>query len=47
MAHKHSAWVSMQLTYVGNVQALLKQGGGKLSPTADDPGEPRKPSGTG
>jgi hypothetical protein len=28
------------------VQALLQQGGGKLSATTNDPGEPRKPTGS-
>ena len=32
MADKQPQWVPMQLTYLGNVQALLQQGGGKLSP---------------
>jgi hypothetical protein len=37
----------MTLTYVGDAGDLLGVGGGKLSVMADDPGEPRKPKGTG
>lgn len=47
MADKHSEWVPMQLTYLGNVQALLQQGGGKLSSFEGDSGEPRKVPSTG
>lgn len=47
MGYKQSMWVPMQLTYLGNVHGLLQQGGGKLSPVTNDPGEPRKPSGSG
>ena len=32
----------MTLTYVGDAGELLEGGGGKLSPMAVDPGEPRK-----
>ena len=47
MADKQPKWAPMQLTYVGNVQALLQQGGAKLSATTGDPGEPRKVPSTG
>jgi hypothetical protein len=42
---KGSSWVTMKLTYVGDVHALLQGGGGKLSPTTADPGDMRKPQG--
>jgi hypothetical protein len=32
----------MKLTFIGDVHALLKGGGGKLSPAGGDPGEMRK-----
>jgi hypothetical protein len=42
MANTQPQWVPMKLNYLGNVQALLQQGGGKLSADVGDPGEPRK-----
>ena len=44
---KKQTWEPMKLTYVGHVGAIVQQGGGKLSRTGGDPGEPRKqrPSG--
>ena len=47
MADKQHEWVPMQLTYLGNVQAFLQQGGGKVSILTGDPGEPRKVPSTG
>jgi hypothetical protein len=41
------SWEPMELRYVGNVSDVLKAGGGKLSPTAGDSGDSRKPSGQG
>jgi hypothetical protein len=41
------AWEWPALTYVGNVGSVLQQGGGKLTPSPNDPGEPRKPKGNG
>lgn len=38
-------WEPMKLTYVGHVGEIVQQGGGKLSLTGGDPGEPRKPRG--
>jgi hypothetical protein len=35
----------MELTYVGHVGEILQLGGGKLSMSGGDPGEPRKPKG--
>jgi len=40
-------WVSPAVKVVGTIAEVLKQGGGKLSLTAGDPGETvRKPKGT-
>jgi hypothetical protein len=45
---KREKWVPMKLNYLGNVNALLTSGGGKISTTADDSGDPpRKPKGLG
>jgi hypothetical protein len=38
-------WTPPTLKYVGDVTEVLKGGGGKLTPTFDDPGEGRKPKG--
>jgi len=38
-------WKPMQVTLVGTVKDVVKLGGGKLSATGGDPGEPRKPRG--
>ncbi len=38
-------WESPKLTYVGRVRDVVQLGGGKLSQTGGDPGDPRKPSG--
>jgi hypothetical protein len=35
-------WESPKLTYVGRVRDVVQIGGGKLSQTGGDPGEPRK-----
>jgi hypothetical protein len=35
-------WEPMQLTYVGHVAEIVQSGGGKLSTTGGDTGEPRK-----
>ena len=40
-------WTRPQLTHIGQVEDVLQGGGGKLSPTAADPGDNRKPSGQG
>ena len=40
-------WVRPQLKYVGNIGEVLQGGGGKLSLSANDPGDGRKPSGGG
>jgi hypothetical protein len=44
---KHATWVPMRLTYLGDVHAFLRQGGGKVSILTGDPGEPRKVPATG
>ena len=39
-------WERMTLTHVGHVADVVQQGGGKLTLTGGDPGEPtRKPKG--
>ena len=38
-------WTSMKMNHVGQVSQIVQGGGGKLSPPANDPGEPRKPKG--
>ncbi len=40
-------WEKPALTYVGNVGQVLQAGGGKLTPSPNDPGEVRKPKGAG
>jgi hypothetical protein len=40
-------WVRPELKYVGNIGEVLQGGGGKLSLAANDPGDARKPSGSG
>ncbi len=40
-------WEPPTLIYVGNVGDVLQRGGGKLSATGGDPGEPRKERGSG
>ncbi len=40
-------WERPTLTYVGHVGAVLQGGGGKLTPSPNDPGEVRKPKGNG
>jgi hypothetical protein len=40
-------WESMRLRYVGHISEILRQGGGKLTATAGDPGEGRKQTGGG
>jgi hypothetical protein len=38
-------WEPMQLAHLGHVGDILQQGGGKLSVSGGDPGEPRKQQG--
>ncbi len=40
-------WERPTLTYVGNVGVVLQGGGGKLTPSPNDPGEINKPKGNG
>jgi hypothetical protein len=40
-------WEPMRLTEVGTVAEVVQGGGGKLTPSPNDPGEIRKPSGQG
>lgn len=40
-------WQPFELRHVGNLSATVLVGGGKLSTSPGDPGEPRKPRPTG
>jgi hypothetical protein len=40
-------WEPMQVTYLGNVAEVVRQGGGKITILTGDPGEPRKVPPTG
>jgi hypothetical protein len=40
-------WEPMRLTEMGHVGEVVQGGGGKLSPSPNDPGEIRKPKGQG
>ena len=42
---KKRAWEPMKLTDIGSVAEVVQGGGGKLSITANDTGDVRKPSG--
>ena len=48
MKKPRQAWEPMRLVRVGSVAEVLRAGGGKLTASGGDMGEPtRKPSGTG
>lgn len=38
-------WEPPRLTYLGHINEIVQGGGGKLSLSGGDPGDPRKPSG--
>ncbi len=40
-------WEPLERTFVGNVREVVQGGGGKLSPTGGDMGDPLKPPGAG
>ena len=41
-------WQPMKLTYTGEAKDLVQfPGGGKISTTPSDPGDPKKPTGQG
>jgi hypothetical protein len=44
LTRERRRWEPPALKTVGNISGLLREGGGKLSPSAADPGEPRKPT---
>jgi hypothetical protein len=44
---KKRRWQTMTLTDLGDMRAVIQGGGGKLSIVGGDPGENRKPSGSG
>jgi hypothetical protein len=46
MEEKRS-WEPMTVRFVGRVSDVVKGGGGKLSASTGDPGDNRKPSGSG
>ena len=46
MKSKHT-WEPMRLHSVGHISKVVEGGGGKLSATGGDPGEPRKEKGSG
>ncbi|HLN98943.1 MAG TPA: hypothetical protein VK208_10825 [Pyrinomonadaceae bacterium] len=39
------AWQSMKLTHTGEAKDVVRGGGGKTSPSPNDPGDVRKPPG--
>ena len=39
-------WESPKLTYIGHVRDVVQHGGGKVTLSGGDPGDPRKQSGT-
>ena len=41
------SWEPMRLTYTGEAKDVVRGGGGKTSPSPNDPGDIRKPSGLG
>jgi len=41
------SWKPMRLTYTGEAKDVVRGGGGKTSPSPNDPGDIRKPSGLG
>jgi hypothetical protein len=40
-------WEPMRIDFLGNVAEIVRQGGGKITITTGDPGEPRKVPPTG
>jgi hypothetical protein len=44
---KKQRWTPPTLKHVGNVGDVLQGGGGKMSPSASDTGDNRKPPGQG
>ncbi len=40
-------WERPSLVYIGNVSQVLQGGGGKLTPSPNDPGDINKPKGNG
>jgi len=41
------SWRTPMLCEVGRLAQIVRRGGGKLTPSPNDPGEPRKPKGGG
>jgi hypothetical protein len=44
---KKRRWEAMTLTDLGDIRSVIQGGGGKLTIVGGDPGENRKPSGSG
>jgi hypothetical protein len=44
-ATKRQPWEPMRLTEMGHVGEIVQGGGGKLTPSPNDPGDSRKPPG--
>jgi hypothetical protein len=40
-------WQPMKVTHVGEAKDVVRGGGGKTSPSPNDPGDTRKPQGQG
>ena len=40
-------WEPLERSFVGDVGDVVRGGGGKLSPSTADPGDPNKPQGQG
>jgi hypothetical protein len=47
MARDRRSWETPELKSVGTVSSVLQGGGGKLTPSPNDPGEIFKPKGMG
>jgi hypothetical protein len=41
------SWQPMRLSFTGEAKDVVRGGGGKTSPSPNDPGDVRKPSGQG
>jgi len=44
---RRSEWVPPRLTRIGDLEEIVRGGGGKLSQAGADPGDVRKPKGSG
>jgi hypothetical protein len=46
-SHTKLRWEPVRLNYVGHISEIIRGGGGKLTIAGGDPGEGKKPSGSG